>query len=601
MNIFLKSIKDSFRYIKPSLILAWESSPALCAGVSVLTLGAALLPLGMAYVGKLIIDAVVAKQAMLTLKFIGLETAVMLLQSAVLQGLSLCQLLLGAKLGTDVNIKILEKAVTLELRHFEDSEIYDQLTKARRQASLRPSAMVTDSLQLIQNAVTFFGYVGVLFVLSPGIVLGLVVASIPATISEMKFSQAAFRLRNWRSPDTRKLNYLEVVLATDEHAKEIKVLGLSKLFLNRYRELGTQFYEEDKVLAIKRSKWAFVLSRVSALTFYGCYAWMGYGCAMGLMTLGSLTLYMVAFKQGQQAFQSCLTAIGNMYESNLYMSNLFDYFNIKTSQSEPNHHIHNPSSAVMHTDQKGIRFENVGFRYEGKTQWALRNINLDIPSQKSLALVGHNGAGKSTFIKLLCRLYTPTEGRILLDGIDLQHWDLEALHKRIGVVFQDFNQYQLKLKENVGVGQVEYLDDDAKVELAVQKGGANSVVESLEKGLETPLGRWFNGGLELSGGQWQKIALSRGFMRETADILILDEPTAALDAEAEQAVFERFRELTLGKTSILISHRFPTVRMADTIVVLEGGQIMEQGTHDELIALEGRYAHLFTLQAQGYL
>lgn len=591
-------------HILPSLKMAWKSSKTLCVGVSLFTLLSALLPLVIAYIGKLIVDGIMAKSTADTVLFVGLEGFIVVIQSGVQRILFLLQSLLGAKLGLDVNVMILEKAVTLELKHFENAETYDQLTRARREASSRPVAMVTDTLRLIQNSLTFLGYVGLLFAYSSWAVVGLILAAIPATVSEMKFSTAAFRMKNWRSPETRRLNYLEYVLATDEHVKEVKVLGLSDMLLEKYRQLGNRFYKEDRQLATSRSIWSYVLSLLASAAFYGAYGLMAVASAVGKITLGNLTLYMVAFRQGQQAFQSCLTAIGNMYEGNLYMSNLFEFLSINTSNQSKKKNEENRSlraNPLKTIKVEGLRFENVGFQYPGKQGWALKNISFVVPSGQSLALVGHNGAGKSTLIKLICRLYTPTEGHVFLDGIDLNDWDQETLHQRIGVVFQDFNQYQFSFKENVGIGSVAHMEDEELIKRAVFRGGATDVLDGLSKGLGTPLGRWFNEGEELSGGQWQKVALSRGFMREESDILILDEPTAALDAEAEQAVFERFRQLTLGKTSILISHRFPTVRMADRIIVIEGGHVLEEGTHESLIQANGRYAHLFSLQAKGYL
>ncbi|MSR88331.1 MAG: ABC transporter ATP-binding protein [Candidatus Margulisbacteria bacterium] len=595
----VETLRVSFQYSLPSLGLAWRSSKKLCVLVATLTLIASGLPLVIAYISKVIIDAIVAKTVSASLAWVCIEGAVVIIQTGVLRFLFLCQSLLGAKLGADVNILILEKAVTLNLSHFEDSEVYDQLTRARQQASVRPVAMVTDTLQLVQNTLTFFGYVGLLFSCSPWMVCGLILAAIPATVSEMRFSNSAFRLRNRRSPDTRRLNYLEYVLATDEHVKEVKVLGLSELFLGRYKALARQFYSEDKTLSVQRSKWSYFLSLLATGTFYTCYGFLALWTALAKITLGQLTLYIMAFRHGQQTFQTGLTAVGNMYEGNLYMSNLFTFLSIPTSIKEP---ISATNFLSTEFFEYGIRFEDVGFQYPGKTNWALRHISLFIPKGQSLALVGHNGAGKSTLIKLILRLYSPTEGRILLDGIDIRHWPSDHLYKRMGVVFQDFNQYQLTVRENVGVGSVPDMSNDTRVKSSIERGGADPVIEELPQGIETQLGRWFNAGMELSGGQWQKIALSRGFMREDADILILDEPTAALDAEAEQAVFQRFSTLTKGKTSLLISHRFPTVRMADRIVVIEGGQILEEGTHETLMQKQnGRYAHLFTLQAQGYL
>jgi ATP-binding cassette subfamily B protein len=603
---FKSGLKASIGHIAPSFRLAYRSAPKLCIGITAVTLLSAVMPLGIAYMGKMIVDAIVAKNMADTLYFVGIEAALILIQSLILRVLFLLQSLLGAKLGADVNGLILEKAVTLELRHFEDSEIYDKLTNARRYASTRPVAMVTDLLQLIQNSLTFLGYIGLLLAFNAWIVLALILAAIPAAISEMRFSNATFRLRNWRSPETRRLNYLEWILATDEHVKEVKILGLSTLFLGRYKQLSNQFYLEDKKLMTRRSIWAYCLSILATCTFYIAYGLMAIAAALGRMSLGDLTMYVMAFRQGQQAFQSCLTAIGNMYEGNLYMSNLFDFLAIETREVSPA--LPQETAGLTPAGSKppspfleeGLRFENVGFCYAGKTTWALRHITLFIPKGESLALVGHNGAGKSTFIKLLCRLYEPTEGQILLDGKDIQDWNLTLLRQRMGVVFQDFNQYQLSFRENVGLGNVNQMGDESRILKSIEEGGASDVLASMTKGLDTSLGRWFNAGVELSGGQWQKVALSRGFMREDADILILDEPTASLDAVAEQAVFERFQALTRGKTSILISHRFPTVRMADRIVVIEQGRIVEEGTHSDLLAHAGRYAHLFSLQAKGY-
>jgi ATP-binding cassette subfamily B protein len=459
--------------------------------------------------------------------------------------------------------------------------------------------MVTESLQFMQNMLTLLGYAGLLVSYSGWMVAALVLATLPATVVEMRFSRTAFRLRNWRSPDARKLHYVEYVLANDEHVKEVKLLSLGPLLLKRYREFGERFYREDKRLAMRRALWAGLLSLLATAAFYGGYLSLALDAANERMSLGDLTLYVVAFRQGQQAFQSCLSAIGSIYEDNLYMSNLFAFLEIQAPSA-----MVRPGTAGAPDPElsgKGIRFEDVGFRYPGRNEWALRHITLSIPPKQSLALVGHNGAGKSTLIKLLCGFYQPTEGRILLDGRDLREWDEAALRRRISAVFQDFNQYHFSLRENVGFGDLPHLMEDAQVRRAVERGGAEPVVAELPQGLDTQLGRWFQDGVELSGGQWQKIALARTFMREDADILILDEPTAALDAEAEKAVFDRFRTLARDRTSLLISHRFPTVRMADRIVVIEHGQIIEQGSHDALVAAGGRYAQLFRLQAEGYL
>ena len=590
----LSRLRESFAHTPRTLKLVWRSSPGGSVALGLLTLVASVIPLGIAYFGKLIMDAVVAGDHARTLRLVLFELAAVAAQALVQRALGLVRSLLGARLGLDINALILEKALTLELRHFEDAEFYDRLTRARREASSRPLSVVTETFQLLQNAITLAGYAALLFRFSGLAVLGLLAAAVPATIVEMKFSSTAFRMRNWRSPEARRLNYLEYVLANDDHAKEVKLFGLGPVLLDRFKALGETFYDEDRRLAIRRAAWAYGLSLLGTAAFYGAYAYMAMDAARGRLTLGNMVLYIAAFRQGQQAFQSILGAVGGMYEDNLYMSNLFQYLAI-----EPDPQL--PALDAPAVPEQGIRFEGVGFRYPGKETWALRGIDIFIPAGQSLALVGHNGAGKTTFIKLLTRLYEPTEGRILLDGRDLRVWDPEALRRRIGVVFQDFNQYQLKLRENVGLGSVDHRDDEARVLRAIDRGGAEQVVANVAGGLDAQLGRWFKDGAELSGGQWQKVALARAFMREEADILVLDEPTAALDAEAEHAVFERFQALAEGRTTILISHRFPTVRMADRILVIEGGQVLEEGGHAELVARGGRYAELFALQAKGYL
>jgi ATP-binding cassette subfamily B protein len=587
-----------------TLRLVWRSSPGGTLALAVLTLVAASLPPLIAYVGKLIVDTVIAahgaasgaaREAALgrAAALVAIELGAVAAQALLERALGLVRQVVGSRLGIDVNVSIIEKALALELRHFEDAEFYDKLTRARREASSRPLSLIQSNFQALRNALTLAGYIALLVRFSGWMVVALLVATVPAFIAEARFSGAAFRLRNWRSPDARRLNYLEYLLANDEHAKEVKLFGLGPMLLGRYRGLAETFFAEDTRLAVRRTIWGYALSLVSTVVFYGCYAMIVAATVRGRLSLGDMTLYLVAFRQGQQSFQAILAAAGSMYEDTLYVSNLFEYLAIPTEKDRPR-----APAAVQ--PEEGIRFDSVGFRYPGAESFALRNVDLFIPKGQSLALVGENGAGKTTFIKLLAGLYRPTEGRILLDGRELGDWDEAELRRRVGVIFQDFNQYQLALRENVAFGSVDHMDDDLRVQRAVDQGGARELVASFAGGLETQLGRWFKGGVELSGGQWQKVALARAFMRDEADILILDEPTAALDAEAEHAVFQRFRALAQGRTTILISHRFPTVRMADRIIVLEDGRVIEEGTHAELLAAGARYARLFALQAQGY-
>lgn len=578
--------------------MAWRTSPALGFAILALTAVSAALPPAMAYVGKLIIDAVVSQDVERTIRLVLSELALICLITATQRTLFLVRTLLGNRLGIDVNSTILEKAVELDLAQIENSEFYDKLTRARQEASSRSLQVVTDTFQFLQNFLTLLAYIALLWSFSHWTVFALVLASLPATYAEMRFSAIGFKVYNWRSADRRRLNYIEYVLANDSHAKELRVFQLAQSFLKRYKTLAEKFYREDRDLSSKRTSWLVGLSIISSLAFYGCYLVIAIDAARGLISLGQLTLYVVVFRQGSQAFQSCLLAIGSTYEHNLYLSNLFEFLALEG-------HAKKSASIGTVTEAKpggksGIYFDHVSFRYPGTEVWAIEDLTLHIQAGRSLAVVGANGAGKSTLIKLLCGLYHPTSGKIYLDGVDLRDWEPSVLLGRISVVFQDFNKYQLSLRENVGVGKIEKSAEDAAVTRALARGGAESILSEMPNGLETSLGNWFRDGRELSGGQWQKIAVSRGFIREDADILILDEPTAALDAQAESLAFQKFRELTVGKTSLIISHRFPVARLADDIVVIEHGRIIEHGSHQALVAAGGRYASLFALQAQGY-
>jgi ATP-binding cassette subfamily B protein len=574
--------------------MVWVASRALTSALAAMTLVAALVPPAVAWAGKRIVDAVVARSSHDALKWVLVEFGLVAAQTLVARGLALVSQILGLRLGIDVNVAILEKAIGLSLPAFEDSELYDAMTRARREASTRPLQLVRESFGLVQSVVTLAGYATLLLRFSPWAVLLLLVATIPATAAEMHASTLTFQLRNRRSQEWRRLTYLEQVLANDEHAKEVKLFSLGPPLLARYRALASQLFTEDRRVAVRRAV-GQSLSLLATAAFYGAYLVVGLAAARGRITVGNLTLYVVAFRQGQSAFQAVLGSLGGIYEQNLYMSNLFEFLGAKGGRG-----VGTPRAEIPTSTGAGLEIDHVSFRYPGKAEWTLRDVTLRIPSGSSLALVGENGAGKTTLVKLITRLYEPTEGRILLDGKDLRDWDESTLRARFGVVFQDFNHYQLAARDNVGLGSVDHLFDSARIERASAEGGAADVIAGLPRGLETQLGHWFKDGVELSGGQWQKIALSRAFMREEADILVLDEPTASLDAEAEHHVFERFRTLARGRTTIIISHRFPTVRRADRIVVLEGGRVVEQGAHDALVASRGRYARMFELQASGY-
>ncbi|MEM9189247.1 MAG: ABC transporter ATP-binding protein [Myxococcota bacterium] len=597
----LRRFFEVFRYTRRALGLVWDTHRGLTVAILLLSLAAGLLPAGVAYVGKLIVDAVV--QAIETgavadreraLWFVGLELGLVALIAGAQRGLDVSQSLLRALLGQKVNELILERALTLELAAFEDPEFYDRMVRARREASTRPLSLVRRTFGLVQNAISLAAYSGLLFSFSPWAVGIIALAAVPAFLVETRFSNDAFRLFRWRAPEARRQMYLETVLAREDYAKEVKLFGLGPLLLERYRSIFRLLYGEDRRLTLRRGAYGYVLGLVSSGSLYFAYGWIAVQTVDQKISLGDMTMYLLLFKQGQSALSSILTGIGGMYEDNLYLSNLYEFL----EEGAPTERLAGETVGPRPGD--GLRLEAVSYRYPDAKQDTLRGVDLHVPPGTKLAIVGQNGAGKTTLIKLITGLYQPTRGRVLLDGLEIERWAPEVLRERIGVIFQDFVRYQLQVGENIGAGDVRAFDDEARQRAAAHKGMAEDFIEDLPEGFETQLGRWFGGGQELSLGQWQKIALSRAFMRTDADLLIFDEPTHSMDADAESLIFDRVRNLADDRMAILISHRFSTVRMADRIAVLSQGRVSELGTHDELMARAGGYQRMFTLQAEGY-
>jgi ABC-type multidrug transport system fused ATPase/permease subunit len=589
-----------FQYCGRAVSLVWTTDRFLTIALALLTLVAGLIPAGIAYLGKLIVDGVVLASRtgleldrLRTLQYLGMEAIAVAFLAGCQQGTTLCQSLLRVLLGQKVNVLILEKALTLDLAHFEDSEFYDKMSRARREASVRPLSLVGRTFGLVKDGLSLVTFGGLLLQFSAIAVVMLMLAAIPAFIAETRFAGAAFRLFRWRVPETREQQYLENLIAREDFAMEVKLYQLGETLLQRYRTTFDRLYQEDRDLTVRRSGWSYGLGLVSTATFYATYVWIVWEAIAGRISLGELTMYLVVFRQGQATFSSILASVGGMYEDSLYLSNLYEFLEQKIAM---------PIGYARRGTKPGdgIRFEDVSFTYPGNNEPALEGISFHLRPGEKLAIVGKNGSGKTTLIKLLTRLYMPDAGKILLDGLDLREWDVDVLQKRIGVIFQNFVRYQFTVGENVGVGDVEYLEDETRWEEATEIGTARSFIETMPEKFQTRLGKWFKGGRELSGGQWQKIALSRAFMRSRADILVLDEPTSAMDAEAEVEIFNHFRAVTQHQMAILISHRFSTVRMADQIMVMEQGQITEQGTHEELVRSGGGYARLFELQAAGY-
>ncbi len=596
-------INDAALNIRRAFGIVWQAHPPSASAMAACTIVGALLPAGQAWIGKLIVDAVVAginthagSQAglMTILPLLVAEFVLIVLQAGNNQARTLAEHILHARLNLDINTRIIRKALELDLTYFENPEYYDKLQNARREADWRGLQIVNGGFYLLQNIITLVSFGALLVRFSPWLALILFAATIPAFIAQSRYAELSFRVLSWRAPEARKLSYLEYLLTDYDSVKEVRLFGLGEPLLGRYANLFWTFLQQDQAIAQKRSLASFGWGLLATLSYYGSYAWIVWNAVGGLITLGDMTLYLGIFRSSQNMFEAIFNGLSELYENGLFMSNLFTFLELKPQMIVAARPVAVPSDILQ-----GIEMRHVSFKYTGHNEYALRDVNLKINPGEKIALVGPNGAGKTTLIKLLTRLYDPSEGQILLDGVDLRDYDLRELRQRIGVIFQDFVRYHLAASENVGFGQIEALDDRPRIVRAAEKSGAHPLITALPEGYETTLGRWFSKGRDLSGGEWQKIALARAFMRDCR-VLVLDEPTAALDAENELKVFQQFRELAEDKIAVLISHRFSTVRMADHIYVIERGQITEQGTHSELLVQGGTYARLFTLQAESY-
>ncbi|HEY0554851.1 MAG TPA: ABC transporter ATP-binding protein [Thermoanaerobaculia bacterium] len=600
----------ALRNLRPFLKLIWGTSPSLTAGDLTLRLVRALLPVATLYVGKLIIDEVIRLAgthgthprlgdwfAQGLLNHLALLLAIELVLAVLADGLgrlvSLFDALLSEQFTNATSVRLMEHAATLDLEDFEDSELQDQLDRARRQTTGRMTLM-NQLFGQAQDLVTIISFAAGLVVYAPWLIALLILALVPAFLGEAHFNSLGYSLDWVRTPERREIDYVRQTGASVETAKEVKIFGLNAFLIERYRQLADALYLDNRRLAIRRAGWGALLTALGTVGYYVAYAFIVWRTLSGRFSIGDLTFLAGSFLRLRTLLEGLLIGFSQMAGQALYLDDLFSFFEIAPEIVSPA----DPFPFPMPI-RDGFAFESVGFRYPGAERWAVRDLSFSLRAGEVLALVGENGAGKTTLVKLLARLYDPDEGRILLDGRDLREYDLEALRSNIGVIFQDFVRYHLTAAENIAVGRIEARDDRARIEGAAERSLADEVIAKLPAGYEQRIGKRFRTGVDLSGGEWQKVAIARAYMRD-AQVLILDEPTAALDARSEFEVFQRFKELSEGKTAVLISHRFSSVRMADRILVLADGKVEAMGTHEELLAAGGRYAELFELQAAGY-
>jgi ATP-binding cassette subfamily B protein len=586
--------------LRRAVVLVWRASPGWTIASLVLLVLQSLLPLASLYLLKLIVDAVTSALKSSQPDFthtLWLIVAMggVTLASALAASLATLVTEVQAQAVTDFMASIIHaKSVQVDLSYYENAQYYDTLQRAQQEAPYRPTQIVNGLVQIAQSSLTLIALLGLLLSLHWIVAAVLLLAAIPGLLVKLRYSQQLYAWQRQRTSSERQSWYIQWLLTGEAHAKEIRLFNLGELFIRRYRDLRTVLRNERLRLVKHRSRNELITQFAGTLATFGALAFIAYQTMQGALTLGDLVMYYQAFQRGQSYLSSILGGLAGLYEDSLFLTNLYEFLDLQPRVVEPS-----DPSPLSFPLRQGIAFEHVRFAYAGSDQPVLDDVTLTIRPGEHIALVGVNGAGKTTLVKLLCRLYDPSAGRITLDGVDLRAFDTTALRRQVSVVFQDFAHYQLSARENIWLGNTDLPLEDGKIKQAAHAASADALITGLPHGYDTLLGNWFEEGHELSIGQWQKIALARAFLRD-AQILVLDEPTNALDASAEYEVFQQFRRLALGRTTLLISHRFSTVRMADRIFMLAGGRITESGSHAELMQRRGEYARLFELQAGNY-